>query len=437
MLDPTVATILEVDRVSQVFSTGSGETRAPVLEDVSLRMKTGEIVALLGRSGSGKSTLLRLIAGLTRPTQGTVKIGGELVAGPAKEVAMVFQSFALFPWLDVLDNVEIGPRSNGVPLDETRKRALKAIDTIGLDGFESAYPKELSGGMRQRVGFARALVMQPKILLMDEPFSALDVLTAETLRTDLLDLWQEGRIAIKAILMVTHNIEEAVLMADRVLVLSSNPGRIASEIPVTLPHPRDRLDPGFRDLVEKIYALMTQRPDPTKPATRETAAAIGLGLALPRVSTNSLAGMLEEIAAPPYNGKADLPHLADSLQLEIDELFPLGETLQLLRLAEFEEGDIKLTALGRRFVDMDVDQRKKVMGDQVLAHVPLASHIKRVLDERPTHLAPATRFREELEDYMSEDYAERTLRAIINLGRYGELFAYDENSQTFSYENPQ
>jgi len=437
MLDTTVATILDVENVSQVFSTGSGEARAPVLEDVSLRMKTGEIVALLGRSGSGKSTLLRLIAGLTRPTQGTVKIGGELVVGPAKEVAMVFQSFALFPWLDVLDNVEIGPRSNGVPLDETRKRALKAIDTIGLDGFESAYPKELSGGMRQRVGFARALVMQPTILLMDEPFSALDVLTAETLRTDLLDLWQEGRMPIKAILMVTHNIEEAVLMADRVLVLSSNPGRIASEIPVTLPHPRDRLDPGFRDLVEKIYALMTQRPDPTKTATRETATAAGLGLALPRVSTNSLAGMLEEIAAPPYNGKADLPHLADSLQLEIDELFPLGETLQLLRLAEFEEGDIKLTPLGQRFVEMDVDQRKKVMGDQVLAHVPLASHIKRVLDERPTHRAPATRFREELEDYMSDDYAERTLRAIINLGRYGELFAYDENSQTFSYENPQ
>ena len=437
MLDTAITTILDVDKVSQVFSTGSGEARAPVLSDVSMQMKTGEIVALLGRSGSGKSTLLRLIAGLTRPTQGTVKIGGEAVNGPAKEVAMVFQSFALFPWLDVLDNVEIGPRSNGVPLDETRKRALKAIDTIGLDGFESAYPKELSGGMRQRVGFARALVMQPKILLMDEPFSALDVLTAETLRTDLLDLWQEGRIPIKAILMVTHNIEEAVLMADRILVLSSNPGRIASEIPVTIPHPRDRLDNDFRALVDKIYALMTQRPDPTKPATREASTALGLGLALPRVSTNSLAGMLEEIAAAPYDGKADLPHLADSLQLEIDELFPLGETLQLLRLAEFEDADIKLTPLGQRFVDMDVDQRKKVMGDQVLAHVPLASHIKRVLDERPTHRAPATRFREELEDYMSDDYAERTLRAIINLGRYGELFAYDENNQTFSYENPQ
>ena len=430
MLDPAITTLLSVDNVTQVFQTGSGESRAPVLSEVSLSLKTGEIVALLGRSGSGKSTLLRIIAGLTRPTQGAVKIGGEPVDGPAKDVAMVFQSFALFPWLDVLDNVEIGPRSNGVPLDETRKRALKAIDTIGLDGFESAYPKELSGGMRQRVGFARALVMQPKILLMDEPFSALDVLTAETLRTDLIDLWQEGRIPIKSILMVTHNIEEAVLMADRILVLSSNPGRIASEIPVDLPHPRDRLEPEFRALVERIYALMTQRPVAAKPAAREAGgAAMGLGLALPLVSTNSLAGMLEEIAAPPYDGRADLPHLADSLQLEVDDLFPLAETLQLLRLAELEEGDIKLTPLGRRFVDMDVDQRKRVIGEEVLAHIPLASHIKRVLDERPSHRAPATRFREELEDFMSEDYAERTLRAVINLGRYGELFAYDESAR--------
>ncbi|HTR15140.1 MAG TPA: nitrate/sulfonate/bicarbonate ABC transporter ATP-binding protein [Roseiarcus sp.] len=436
MLDTSATTLLNVNSVSQTYSTGSGESRKPVLDHVSLALKAGEIVALLGRSGCGKSSLLRIIAGLTRPSEGTVTIAGEPVNGPAEDVAMVFQSFALFPWLNVLDNVEIGPRANGVPLEETRQRALKAIDTIGLDGFESAYPKELSGGMRQRVGFARALVMQPKILLMDEPFSALDVLTAETLRTDLLDLWQEGRIPTKSILMVTHNIEEAVLMSDRILVLSSNPGRIAFEIPVTIAQPRDRLDPEFRSLVDRIYALMTQRPDTTRPAAREAAAA-GLSLSLPLVSTNALAGMLEEIAAPPYDGKADLPHLADSLGYEIDDLFPLGEMLQLLKLAEFEEADIKLTPLGRRFVDMDVDQRKKVFGEQALANIPLASHIKRVLDERPSHRAPAIRFREELEDYMSEDYAERTLRAIINLGRYGELFAYDENAQTFSYENPE
>lgn len=226
-------------------------------------------------------------------------------------------------------------------------------------------------------------------------------------------------------------------MCDRIVVLASNPGRVAAEIAVPLAQPRDRLDPDFRNMVEKIYALMTQRPEP-KPFEREAATATpALGLGLPRVSTNSLAGMLEEIAAPPYNGQADLPHLADSLQLEIDDLFPLGEMLQLLKLAEFADADIKLTPIGKRFVDMDVDQRKKLFGDQVLANIPLAAHIKRVLDERPTHRAPATRFREELEDYMSEDYAERTLRAIINLGRYGELFAYDENAQAFSDENPQ
>jgi NitT/TauT family transport system ATP-binding protein len=434
MLDPQASTLLDVNHVSQTFAKGSGEAGPPVLKDVSLTLRSGEIVALLGRSGCGKSSLLRIIAGLSRPTEGSVKLDGKPVDGPAEGVAMVFQSFALFPWLNVLDNVELGPRAIGVTLEETRKRALQAIDTIGL---ESAYPKELSGGMRQRVGFARALVVQPKILLMDEPFSALDVLTAETLRTDLLDLWHDGRIQIKSILMVTHNIEEAVLMADRVVVLASNPGRIAAEIAIPLVHPRDRLEPEFRQLVEKIYALMTQRPEP-KLAGREPAApSAGLGIALPRVSTNSLAGMLEEIAAPPYDGQADLPHLADSLQLEIDDLFPLGETLQLLRFAEFADADIKLTPLGKRFVDMDVDQRKKLFGDQVLANIPLAAHIKRVLDERPTHRAPATRFREELEDYMSEDYAERTLRAIINLGRYGELFAYDENAQAFSYENPQ
>jgi NitT/TauT family transport system ATP-binding protein len=437
MLDPASTVLLDVSHVSQTFAKGSGEPGAPVLEDVSISLRTGEIVGLLGRSGCGKSTLLRIISGLAPPTAGKVTIAGKPVNGPAEGVAMVFQSFALFPWLTVLDNVEIGLRAQGVPLDETRTRALQAIDVIGLDGFESAYPKELSGGMRQRVGFARALVVQPQILLMDEPFSALDVLTAETLRTDLLDLWQEGRMPIKSILMVTHNIEEAVLMCDRVLVLSSNPGRVAAEIAIPLSQPRDRLNPDFRQLVDSIYALMTQRPE-AKPAGREMAAqGAGLGLALPLVSTNSLAGMLEEIAAPPYNGQADLPHLADSLQLEVDDLFPLGETLQLLHLAEFAEGDIKLTPTGKRFVDMDVDQRKKLFGELLLADIPLAAHIKRVLDERPSHRAPATRFREELEDYMSEEYAERTLRAIINLSRYGELFAYDENAQTFSFENPQ
>ncbi len=245
MLETRLKPLLEVKDVCQSYLTGSGETGALVLDHVSLTLKEGEIVGLLGRSGSGKSSLLRIISGLAKPTAGEVTFRGEPIRGPFEEVAMVFQSAALFPWLSVLANVELGLRAKKVPEKEARSRALKAIDLIGLDGFESAFPKELSGGMRQRVGFARALVVNPQILLMDEPFSALDVLTAETLRTDLLDLWVEGRMPIKSILMVTHNIEEAVLMCNRIVVLSSNPGRISAEIQVSLPHPRNRLAPGI------------------------------------------------------------------------------------------------------------------------------------------------------------------------------------------------
>jgi NitT/TauT family transport system ATP-binding protein len=429
-------TLLDVRHVSQRYQTGSGEPGPPVLDDVSLTLKGNEIVGLLGRSGCGKSSLLRIVAGLVFPSGGEVSYLGHEVTGPVDGVAMVFQSFALFPWLTVLANVELGLRAKQVSHDDARRRALKAIDLIGLDGYESAFPKELSGGMRQRVGFARALVVHPNILLMDEPFSALDVLTAETLRTDLLDLWVEGRMPIKSILMVTHNIEEAVLMCDRIVVLSSNPGRIAAEIEVKLHHPRNRLDPDFRQLVDKIYALMTKRPAPV--SGRDGAfPGLGFGMALPRVSTNTLAGMIEEIAAEPYLGRADLPALADTLQMEVDELFPVAETLQLLRFAELEEGDIKLTPAGQRFAEADVDVRKKLFGDHLMAYLPLAARIKVVLDERPTHTARGVRFLEELEDYMSEEYADRTLKSVVNWGRYGELFAYDETSETFSLENPQ
>ena len=437
MLQERLATLLEVNDVVQRYKTGSGETGPLVLDHVSLQLKSGEIVGLLGRSGCGKSSLLRIVAGLAFPAEGKVTYEGAPVEGPVDGLAMVFQSFALFPWLTVLANVEIGLRSKGVPEDEARKRALAAIDLIGLDGFESAFPKELSGGMRQRVGFARALVVNPKILLMDEPFSALDVLTAETLRTDLLDLWVEGRMPIKSILMVTHNIEEAVLMCDRIIVLSSNPGRIAAEIAVTLQHPRNRLDPEFRQMVDKIYALMTKRPAPT-PTSRDGAfPGLGLGMALPRVSTNTISGMIEEIAAEPYSGSAKLPELADSLQMEIDDLFPVAETLQLMRFAEIGDGAIKLTPAGARFADMETDARKKLFGDHLLAYVPLAARIKMVLDDRPSHSARSARFLEELEDHMSDEYADRTLKSVVNWGRYGELFAYDEGSETLSLENPQ
>ena len=431
--EPDTKTLLEVQNVCQSYSTGTDAPGSLVLDHVSLRLDQNEIVGLLGRSGCGKSSLLRIVAGLASPAAGDVNYRGVKVEGPVSSIAMVFQSFALFPWLSVLENVELGLKARKVPPPEARKRALAAIDLIGLDGFESAYPKELSGGMRQRVGFARALVVQPDILLMDEPFSALDVLTAETLRTDLLDLWVEGRMPIKSILMVTHNIEEAVLMCDRIVILSSNPGRIAAEIKVNLPHPRNRLDPAFRHLVDQIYATMTQRTETEK--SRGKFPGMGVGMVLTRISTNTFAGMMEEIAGEPYSGKADIPALAESLHMEVDDLFPVAETLQLLRFVEIAEGDIALTVVGKRFAEADTDTRKSIFRDHLLTYVPIAARIKQVLDERPSHKAPAARFREELEDYMTEDQATVTLTTVTNWGRYAEVFAYDETSQVFSLED--
>jgi NitT/TauT family transport system ATP-binding protein len=427
------APLLEIDNVRKAFPRDGGELL--VLDGVNLRMNEGQIVGLLGRSGSGKSTLLRLIAGLSQPTAGSLAYRGAPIGGPPLGIAMVFQSFALFPWLTVYDNVALGLEAQQVPSAEIRKRSLAAIDLIGLDGYESAYPRELSGGMRQRVGFARALVVHPQILLMDEPFSALDVLTAETLRTDFLELWADGRMPIKGVLLVTHNIEEAVLMCDRIMIFGSNPGRILTEIQVTLPQPRNRNDPSFAALVERIYVEMTlRRPAPeTRP---DSPPGHGLGTVLPRVSPNLLSGLMETLAQESFNGKADLPEMASLLQMEIDELFPVAETLQMLRFAQLEGGDIRLLDAGAEFARAAVDERKKIFARQLLACVPLAAHVRRVLDERASHVAPMSRFSDEIEDYMTPEAAETTLRAVISWGRYAELFAYDDEKARFSLENP-
>jgi NitT/TauT family transport system ATP-binding protein len=430
---PNARALIDVEDVRMCYSPdGKGPL---VLDGVNLSIAEGEIVSLLGRSGSGKSSLLRIIAGLLKPTNGRALWQGQPVNGPYKGVAMVFQSFALFPWLTVEENVELGLEARRTPTEERERRTSEAIDLIGLGGFESAFPKELSGGMRQRVGFARALVVHPELLLMDEPFSALDVLTAETMRTDIIDLWIEGRLPIRSILMVTHNIEEAVLMSDRILILSSNPGRIMAEIAITLPHPRNRDDPRFRQQVDDIYGRMTARALGDKADARTAGGfpGVGVGMALPPVSTNELAGLMETLSASP-DGRADLPALAEELNFEVDDLFPIAETLQLLRFAEVAQGDIQLTAAGRRFADADLDDRKRLFAEHLIAYVPLAALIKRVLDERPNHRARAARFSEELEDFMSEDYAEDTLKAVVDWCRFAELFVYDEADQTFSLE---
>ena len=431
-----LAPLLEVQDVCKSFRKPDGD-QLVVLEKVNLALRPGEIVGLLGRSGSGKSTLLRQIAGLDEPTSGAVNYLGHTVHGPASGIAMVFQSFALFPWLTVLENVQLGLEAQGVAEAEMRKRSLQAIDLIGLDGFESAYPRELSGGMRQRVGFARALVVHPNILLMDEPFSALDILTAETLRGDFLNLWGEGQLPIKAVLLVTHNIEEAVQMCDRLLIFSTNPGRVVGEILVDLPQPRHAEDPRFRALIERVYVEMTARPrGEVRTGPKERFPGTGIGTVLTHVSSNVLTGLIETVAATPYNGKADLPVLAEEQHLEIDELLPAADALQMLRFAEVEGGDIRLTEPGLQFARSETDERKKLFARHLITYVALAAHVRRVLDERASHSAPKSRFSDELEDYMAEEAAEQTLRTIVSWGRYGEVFAYDDHAQAFSLENP-
>jgi NitT/TauT family transport system ATP-binding protein len=420
--------ILRVQDVCRGFSKAQGELL--VLDDANLSLREGEIVGLLGRSGSGKSTLLRIIAGLISPTSGEITWRGKPLDGPAEGVAMVFQTFALFPWLTVLQNVEAGLEAQGVGAQERRERALAAIDLIGLDGFENAYPRELSGGMRQRVGFARALVVDPMLMLMDEPFSALDVLTAETLRTDLLDLWTQGRLPIKSVLIVTHNIEEAVFMCDRILVLSSNPGKVVAEIEVPFKHPRNRLDPTFRKLVDDIYAKMTARQ-----IGETTKKGLELGSWLPRVSTNLMAGLIETLAMAPYHGRADMPEIARTLHLEVDDLFPIAEMLQNLGFADVREGDVLLTPPGRVFAEFGTQERKMMFAEHLLRHVPLAARIKKVLNERPGHRAPRVRFEQELEDFLSDGAAEETLDTVIDWGRYGEIFSYNDQSEIFSLED--
>ena len=426
-------TLLDMHDVRRSFPRPGGDELL-VLDGVDLTLREGEIVGLLGRSGSGKSTLLRLIAGLAKPQGGTISYMGKPIAGPAGGIAIVFQSFALFPWLTVLENVQLGLEALALPEKEIRTRALAAIDLIGLDGYESAYPRELSGGMRQRVGFARALVVDPNILLMDEPFSALDVLTAENLRTDLIELWNQKKLPIKTILLVTHNIEEAVQMCDRALIFSTNPGRVTTEIAIDMPHPRERSDPRFEGFVDRIYVEMTARRfERVRPVV--TVGAIP-DTPMTHVSSSAISGLIEAVAAPPYNGNADLPDIAGDLQLEIDDLFPITEAVQTLRLGDVEGGDIKLTHMGKRFADADNNERKEIFSRALMSNVPLAAHIRRVLDERTSHTAPRRRFVEELEDRMTEDAAEETLRAIISWARFAELFSYDDESETFSLENP-
>jgi NitT/TauT family transport system ATP-binding protein len=431
--------IFIVKNISKSFKKAE-QQELLVLDKVNFELHEGEIVALLGKSGSGKSTLLRIIAGLVEPSNGTVTYRNQPVQEPVLGMAMVFQNFALLPWLTVLENVELGLEALGVSREERRTRALKAIDIIGLDGFESAFPKELSGGMRQRVGFARALVVNPDVLLMDEPFSALDVLTADNLKNDLLDLWEAKQTGTRGILFVTHNIEEAVLLANRIIVFDSDPGSIRAELNVDLLYPRSDQDPSFRKLVDQIYGLITHQIGERKKLLYkdQSPRITNIGYRLPDADISELSGLLETLDEAEYQGHISLPELAESLHLNVDDLFPLTEVLDILGFAHVNHGELILTDAGKLFANADILERKKIFATHLLRYVPLAKHIRQVLEERRAvgQRASKDRFLNELEDFLSEKEAERVLRTAIDWGRYAELFAYASNTGMLSLENP-
>jgi NitT/TauT family transport system ATP-binding protein len=424
--------ILEARGVTKTFTTPDGRA-LPVLDGVSLTLREGEIVALLGRSGSGKSTMLRCIAGLIAPSAGTVSYRGQVLNGANPGVAMVFQSFALLPWLTVQQNVELAMEARSVPLAARQEKALRAIDLIGLDGFESAYPKELSGGMRQRVGFARALAVEPDALLMDEPFSALDVLTAANLRGELTRLWEGHDFPVKAVLIVTHNIEAAVQLADRILVLSANPGRIRAELPVPLPRPLDRQSPSFEQLVDTVYDILTGREEAAASAVASHASSGGPapGLTpsetpLPEVSAGGLSGLLEILAA--RGGSDGLADLADDLSFEVDDLLPLVDASVMLGLAEVHDADLEITDVGREFATADIDAGKLLFGQRAAQHAPLIKAIVSGLRATADGTLREGFFLDLLRRGFSGDEARKQLDIAIDWGRYGELFEYDAES---------
>lgn len=415
--------LVELRQVGKSFRSADGSARA-VLREVDFTLREGEIVALLGQSGSGKSTLLRIMAGLVGVDAGQVHYRGQPLHGPARGIAMVFQSFALFPWLTVQQNVELGLEARGMAPEERATRARKLIEMIGLSGFEGALPRELSGGMKQRVGIARALVVEPEVLLMDEAFSALDVLTGERLRDDILELWEGGSMPTRAILVVSHNIEEAVLMADRVLIFASDPGRVRAELPIRLPHPRDPNGPAVRALIDEVYALMTSRraPHPAEEVLPRFAAR------LPGADIISMEGVLEMLAEPPFDGRADLPQLVEESELTDEEILPIANALGMLNLVALEKGDITLTAIGQAYVASEKLLRHELFGQLLIEHVPLIAHVRHSLEQEPAGELREEHFLRLLSETMNAEEAQDVLRVAIEWARYGEIFEYNYNT---------
>jgi NitT/TauT family transport system ATP-binding protein len=423
--------LVRIENLSKIYPRPESGGSFTVLEDINLTVNGGEVLALLGRSGSGKSTLLRIISGLINPSKGAVYSSGKPVLGANRDVAMVFQSFALLPWLTVTENVELGLEAARIEPKEVRKRAHEALRLVGLEGFEKAYPKELSGGMQQRVGFARAFVVRPRLLLLDEPFSALDVLTAENLRGEIMDLWEDRKFPAESVLLVTHNIEEAIMLADRLLVLSSNPGRIRGQIKVTLPRPRDRHSPNFRALVDHVYTIMTNPETKiTQPGQRKGTADL---TPLPHARPGAISGLLELVEE--YGGPQDVAVISDRLRIEADDLLPILDAAVLLGLAEVHHGDVTVTEVGKRFAEADVDVAPDIFRDEVLDRAPLVQNIFEALKGRNAPMKEDF-FLDILDESYSAEEARSQFDTAVAWGRYAGLFEYDSDEGELRLPTP-
>ena len=433
MIDATAVndadSLLDLQSVTKAYRLETRQFLA--VKEISLQIKAGEFVCLLGPSGCGKSTLLRIIAGLNAVTSGVVSYHGQPLKGVNPYTTIVFQTFALYPWLTVQENVEIALKARGVAPAERVERALKLIDIVGLDGFESAYPRELSSGMRQKVGFARAMAVEPELLCLDEPFSALDVLSAEALRGELMELWLNKKIPTKAILMVTHNIEEAVFMADRIVIMGKDPGHIVTEIAVTLRHPRQRKDTAFQSLVDKVYAAVAGQSKPKEEALGTQPGQPGVTRPLPNSQLNAVAGLLEKLVDE--GGRVDLYRMGGDLVLELDDLLPIVEAGDLLGFIRVHEGDLLLTPLGRAYADATILARKAIIAGRVL-RLPVIGWIYEMLQRDDNGRVARDYFHDKLQADFGDE-AEEQLDIAISWGRQAELFAYDADTRELYLES--
>jgi NitT/TauT family transport system ATP-binding protein len=433
--------ISEAIDVSMLYGDADGTNRLLVLDKVSLAIRSGEVLAILGPSGSGKSTLLRIMIGLIQPTSGKVLAHGQPLTGIHPGVSLVFQNFALFPWLTVWDNIRLALNGLHLGPEASRDRITRCTDVVGLEGFERAYPKELSGGMKQRVGIARALARAPELLCMDEPCSALDVFTAESLRSEIYRMWSGGQSKLpfqpKSVVIITHNIEEAVFLADRIVVLGTRPGRIRTIIQNDVTHPREYQSPAFLRMVQRLHDVITkeQMPDlPEEAPTSVPVAGIPLPSPLPAVNLGHIFGLMEIVRD--HGGQMEVFKLDSLTDYDFGHTIAVVKAGELLDFLDTPKNQVILTDVGRRFLDGDINVRKKMFGEQIMT-LGTFQFIKQLLLEARGHRLSKEIIEEELAVRLTTEDVEKVFNTVVGWGRFAEVFNYDATSEELFLDEPE